>query len=156
MKEVLFNLIRKHHYNISIYTEEIFERRCQEEIIRSDEEQSSFVYIEIDFATIQNLFPKSPSAENSENGEIFWEIFFAALSKNNRGSDIIGFLEKESGLGMLLLDSKLPGWNRVKGRIEQTAREQGYGDIGTILNKAIKPIVYPTCIQESGEPAAAQ
>lgn len=154
MKDVLFNLIRKHHYNISIYTEEIFERRCQEEIIRSDEEQSSFVYIEFDFVAIQNAFPKAPTAENGGNGEIFWEIFFAALSKNNRGSDIIGFLEHESGLGMLLLDSKLPGWERVKGRIEQTAREQGYGDVSPFLDKVIKPIVYPTCIQENSEPAA--
>ena len=71
-----------------------------------------------------------------------------ALSKNNRGSDIIGFLEQESGIGMLLLDSKLPGWERVKGRIEQTSREQGYRVFTPILNNIIKPIVYPACIQQ--------
>ena len=54
MKEYLFNLIKKHQYNISIYTEDIFERRCQEEIIRSDEDNSSFLYIELDFETIEN------------------------------------------------------------------------------------------------------
>jgi len=142
MKETLFNLIRKHHYNISIYTEEIFERRCQEEIIRSDEEQNSFVYVEFDFNTI------SKALQDEETITKFWDVFFMALSKNNRGSDIIGFLEQESGIGMLLLDSKLPGWERVKGRIEQTSREQGYRVFTPILNNIIKPIVYPACIQQ--------
>ena len=142
MKETLFNLIRKHHYNISIYTEEIFERRCQEEIIRSDEEQNSFVYVEFDFNTI------SKALQDEESITKFWDVFFMALSKNNRGSDIIGFLEHENGIGMLLLDSKLPGWERVKGRIEQTAREQGYRAFTPILNNIIKPIVYPACIQQ--------
>ncbi|MBQ1824042.1 MAG: hypothetical protein II121_02755 [Fibrobacter sp.] len=142
MKETLFNLIRKHHYNISIYTEEIFERRCQEEIIRSDEEQNSFVYVEFDFNTI------SKALQDEETITKFWDVFFMALSKNNRGSDIIGFLEQESGIGMLLLDSKLPGWERVKGRIEQTSREQGYRAFTPILNNIIKPIVYPACIQQ--------
>ena len=142
MKETLFNLIRKHHYNISIYTEEIFERRCQEEIIRSDEEKSSFVYIELDFNTISSILKDEDLILK------FWETVFKALSKNNRGSDIIGFLEQESGIGMLLLDSKLPGWERVKGRIEQTSREQGYRVFTPILNNIIKPIVYPACIQQ--------
>ena len=71
-----------------------------------------------------------------------------ALSKNNRGSDIIGFLEQESGIGMLLLDSMLPGWERIKGRIVQTAREQGLDTSKLVLDDIIKPIVYPACIQK--------
>ncbi|WP_290746045.1 hypothetical protein [Fibrobacter sp. UBA4309] len=142
MKETLFNLIRKHHYNISIYTEEIFERRCQEEIIRSDEEKSSFVYIELDFNTISSILKDEDLILK------FWETVFKALSKNNRGSDIIGFLDGTSGIGMLLLDSMLPGWDRIKGRIEQTAREEGYNEFAPVLDNAIKPIVYPACILE--------
>ena len=142
MKEMLFNLIRKHHYNISIYTEEIFERRCQEEIIRSDEEKSSFVYIELDFNTISSILKDEDLILK------FWETVFKALSKNNRGSDIIGFLEQESGIGMLLLDSMLPGWERIKGRIVQTAREQGLDTSKLVLDDIIKPIVYPACIQK--------
>ena len=66
MKQELFKLIRKHHFNISIYTEEIFERRCQEEIIRSDEDQSSFVYLEFDFGAIRKIL-------QSEDANIqFW------------------------------------------------------------------------------------
>ena len=142
MKELLFNLIRKHHSNISIYTEEIFGRRCQEEIIRSDEEKSSFVYIEFDFNTISRAIPDQDAFTR------FWDVFFMALSKNNRGSDIIGFLEQESGIGMLLLDSMLPGWERIKGRIVQTAREQGLDTSKLVLDDIIKPIVYPACIQK--------
>ena len=81
MKETLFNLIRKHHYNISIYTEEIFERRCQEEIIRSDEEQNSFVYVEFDFNTI------SKALQDEETITKFWDVFFMALSSNTAPSN---------------------------------------------------------------------
>ena len=151
MKELLFNIIRKCHFNISIYTAEIFERRCQEEIIRSDEDKSSFVYLEFDFKTIQDMF------KTEEQNELFWEVFMEALSKNRRGSDIIGFLENNTGLGMLLLDSKIEGWNRVRGRIEQIAMTKDFGAASLILINAVRPIVYPACIQEpvSAEAASA-
>ena len=147
MKETLFEIIRKCHFNISIYTAEIFERRCQEEIIRSDEDKSSFVYLEFDFKTIKEML------KTDEQNEIFWEVFLESLTKNSRGSDIIGFLENNSGLGMLLLDSKLEGWNRVRGRIEQIAQRREFGAISLILPNAVRPIVYPACIQDESEAA---
>ena len=143
MKQELFKLIRKHHFNISIYTSEIFERRCQEEIIRSDEEKSSFVYIEFDFNTISRAIPDQDAFTK------FWDVFFMALSKNNRGSDIIGFLEQESGIGMLLLDSKIEGWIRVRGRILQKADSLGLPSAVSVLANTVKPIVYPTCIADA-------
>ena len=149
MKELLFNIIRKCRFNISIYTAEIFERRCQEEIIRSDEDKSSFVYLEFDFKTIQDMF------KTEEQNELFWEVFMEALSKNRRGSDIIGFLENNTGLGMLLLDSKIEGWNRVRGRIEQIAMTKDFGAASLILINAVRPIVYPACIQEPATAEAA-
>ncbi|MCQ2106689.1 MAG: hypothetical protein MJZ26_12960 [Fibrobacter sp.] len=143
MKELLFNLIGKHKYDISIYTEEIFERRCQEEIIRSDEDLSSFVYIEFDFESLKKqLVTEEAYAQ-------FWEVFMASLHKSNRGSDIIGFLEHNAGLGMLLLDSQLQGWNRVKGRIVQMGHNMDFPQIENILDKNIKPIIYPACIQDT-------
>ncbi|MCL4102981.1 hypothetical protein SAMN05720766_11911 [Fibrobacter sp. UWH9] len=145
MKDLLFNLIGKHKYDISIYTEEIFERRCQEEIIRSDEDNSSFVYIEFDFETVRK------ELGSDEANDKFWEVFLASLHKSNRGSDIIGFLEMGSGLGMLLLDSKIEGWNRVRGRIEQMGSTMGFNQVNKLLNSVVKPIVYPTCIQVSGD-----
>jgi hypothetical protein len=78
----------------------------------------------------------------------FWDIFLAAMSKNGRSSDIIGFLENESGLGLLLLDSKVEGWTRLKGRIAQMALVHSFeDDMLAILNETIKPILYPACIQ---------
>lgn len=147
MKEALFEIIRKCRFNISIYTAEIFERRCQEEIIRSDEDKSSFVYLEFDFKTIKEML------KTDEQNEIFWEVFLESLTKNSRGSDIIGFLENNSGLGMLLLDSKLEGWNRVRGRIEQIAQRREFSAISLILPNAVRPIVYPACIQDESEAA---
>ncbi len=147
MKETLFEIIRKCRFNISIYTAEIFERRCQEEIIRSDEDKSSFVYLEFDFKTIKEML------KTDEQNEIFWEVFLESLTKNSRGSDIIGFLENNSGLGMLLLDSKLEGWNRVRGRIEQIAQRREFSAISLILPNAVRPIVYPACIQDESEAA---
>ncbi len=143
MKQELFKLIRKRHFNISIYTAEIFERRCQEEIIRSDEDKSSFVYLEFDFAAIRKIL------STEEESMLFWDVFLTALNKNNRGSDIIGFLENETGLGMLLLDSKIEGWIRVRGRILQTADNMGVSSIAGVLASIVKPIVYPTCIADA-------
>ena len=144
MKELLYNLIRKHKYSISIYTEEIFERRCQEEIIRSDEDNSSFVYLEFDFESLKKELPDEDVFMQ------FWDSLFAVLSSGSRGSDIVGFLEHESGLGMLLLDSKLDGWQRVKGRIEQ--KTDNNGKVKAILDKVVKPILYPACIQNMPAP----
>ena len=143
MKQELFKLIRKHRFNISIYTSEIYERRCQEEIIRSDEDKSSFVYLEFDFAAIRKIL------KTEEESTQFWDVFLTALNKNNRGSDIIGFLENEAGLGMLLLDSKIEGWIRVRGRILQTADSMGCTSIASVLSTIVKPIVYPTCISDA-------
>ena len=142
MKEDLFNLIKKHQYNISIYTEDIFERRCQEEIIRSDEDKSSFVYIEFDFEAIDNVLG------NETNSQQFWNIFLETLSKNKRGNDILGLLEHESGIGLLLLDSKLDGWIRLIGRFNRTASKHNFDIINLVLEKNVKPIVYPSCIQD--------
>ncbi len=142
MKEALFNLIRKRRLNISIYTEEIFERRCQEEIIRSDEEQSSFAYLEFDFTSIRAAYP------DDETNLQFWDSVISTIAKSNRGSDIIGFLENGAGLGLLLLDSKEEGWKRVKGRILQTAKENSVEGVQHILNDLIRPIIYPACIQD--------
>ena len=148
MKELLFNLIRKHKYNISIYTEEIFERRCQEEIIRSDEDNSSFVYLEFDFETLKKELADEASVTQ------FWNSFFSVLNSGSRGSDIVGFLEHESGLGMLLLDSKLNGWERIKGRIEQKT-SSNLDKVKEVLDKTIKPILYPACIQNEPAPESA-
>ena len=83
MKELLYNLIRKHKYNISIYTEEIFERRCQEEIIRSDEDDSSFVYLEFDFEALKKELPDEGDftqfSWNFSFGKCIHQLLFCSL-----------------------------------------------------------------------------
>lgn len=150
MKETLFEIIRKCRFNISIYTAEIFERRCQEEIIRSDEDKSSFVYIEFDFDSIDNTLG------NESNSQLFWNIFLETLSKNKRGNDILGFLEHESGIGLLLLDSKIDGWTRLIGRFIRTASKHNFDIMNLVLEKNVKPIVYPSCIQDIQAQQAAK
>ena len=134
MKQELFKLIRKHHFNISIYTAEIFERRCQEEIIRSDEDQSSFVYLEFDFDEIKKV------AQSDEDSLRFLEVMLTALNRNNRGSDI---------LGMLLLDSKIESWIRIRGRLLQTANDMDFKGLSNVLSAIVKPIVYPACVSDA-------
>ena len=143
MKQELFKLIRKHHFNTSIYTAEIFERRCQEEIIRSDEDKSSFVYLEFNFDAIKKI------VQTDEATMQFWDVFLTALNRNNRGSDILGFLENDAGIGMLLLDSKIEGWIRVRGRILQTADNANFPLATNIIASVVKPIVYPACISDA-------
>ena len=143
MKQELFKLIRKHHFNISIYTEDIFERRCQEEIIRSDEDKSSFVYLEFDFSAIEKILKDRDTCIQ------FWEVFLTALNKNCRGSDVIGFLENESGLGMLLFDSRIESWIRIRGRLLQTAINMDFKEMPNLLSSIIKPIVYPACVSDA-------
>ena len=70
------------------------------------------------------------------------------LSKNKRGDDVLGFLEHESGIGLLLLDSKLEGWTRLVGRFKQTASSQNFDLIGLVFQDNVRPIVYPACIQD--------
>ena len=64
-------------------------------------------------------------------------------------------------MGLLLLDTKIEGWNRVRGRIEQMAVVHDFKiDMQDLLNKVVRPIIYPACIQniENAEPqpSAAQ
>ena len=95
------------------------------------------------------------SSDLPDEGEFtqFWNSIFAVLNSGSRGSDIVGFLEHESGIGMLLLDSKLDGWQRVKGRIEQ--KTDNNGKVKDILDKVVKPILYPACIQNLPAPESA-
>ena len=76
-------------------------------------------------------------------------MFFAALNKNSRRSDVIGFLEKGTGLGMLLLDSKIEGWIRVRGRLLQTASDMNFSGMSELLASIMKPIVYPACVTDA-------
>ena len=78
----------------------------------------------------------------------FWNIFLETLSQNKRGNDILGFLEHENGIGLLLLDSKLDGWTRLAGRFIRTASKHDFEIMNLVFENNVKPIVYPSCIQD--------
>ena len=104
ISEYLKTCIRKQKREIVVYPNDLFEQRVQEEMIRTDEYKSYFVYAELDFESVRKNLP-------ADQEEKFWEAFFKTLATKGRGSDVLGLLEKDSGLGLILLDSKMDGWD---------------------------------------------
>lgn len=132
--------IKKQKYGIVIYPNDLFELRVQEEMIRADEYKSFFVYVEMDFRAIRAALP-------SDEEEKFWKAVFSSFATKGRGSDVIGFLENESGIGLVLLDSMMDGWHRLAGRFKEFAKDS-VADIQRPLD-TIKALVYPAYIEAS-------
>ncbi|MCK9183558.1 MAG: hypothetical protein M0P13_11880 [Fibrobacteraceae bacterium] len=135
------NWIEKQKYGIVVYPADLFELRIQEEMIRADEYKSYFVYVEIDF----NAIRKELKGEEAEYE--FWKAFLKCLATKDRGSDVYGLLKNNTGIGLLLLDSKMEGWRRLEGRIKEFSKIT-LGDISEVLKKGIKEFVYPACLEK--------
>ena len=142
ISEYLKTCIRKQKREIVVYPNDLFEQRVQEAMSRTDEYKSYFVYAELDFESVRKNLP-------ADQEEKFWEAFFKTLATKGRGSDVLGLLEKDSGLGLILLDSKMDGWDRLVGRIREFGRD-GVTDFGELLG-TVKAFVYPAYI----DPASA-
>lgn len=140
MKKIIINGIKNHKYDLILYPAEFFELRVQEEIIRSDEYKTSFVYIEMDFNKIKT------SLKDDAEELAFWEAALRSMAIKKRGSDVIGFLPDDAGIGLLLLDSKMEGWQRLQGRILEFCRLT-IGDISETIRKGTKTFVYPACLK---------
>jgi len=141
MKKIIFNGIKNHKYDLIMYPAEFFELRIQEEIVRTDEYKSSFVYVEMDFKKIK------ASLRDDEDELAFWEAALRSMAIKKRGSDVLGFLQDDAGVGLLLLDSKMEGWIRLQGRISEFCRLT-IGDISTTIKKATRAFVYPACLKD--------
>lgn len=141
IKNFILNGIKNHKYDLIIYPAEFFELRTQEEIVRSDEYDSSFVYVEMDFKKIKNTF------KNEADEIAFWEAALRSMAIKKRGSDVLGFSQDDAGIGLLLLDSKMDGWIRLQGRISEFCRLT-IGDISSTLAKGTKAFVYPACLKD--------
>ncbi len=139
--EIILNWLQNLRSDITIYPDVFFELRTQEEMIRADENKSFFVYVEITFDKIKKAF----SDELSEKS--FWECFLKCIAFKDRGSDVLGALPEKAGLGLLMLDSKMGGWNRLKGRIEEFCRHS-LGDVSEILDTKVRAFVYPACLED--------
>lgn len=130
--------IKKQKYGIVIYPNDLFELRVQEEMIRADEYKSYFVYAEMDFGAIRNALPK-------DEEEKFWKAVLKSFATKGRGSDVIGFLENDSGIGLIMLDSRMDGWHRLVGRFKEFAKDS-VSDVKRPIN-TVKAFVYPAYIE---------
>ena len=108
--------IKKQKYGIVIYPNDLFELRVQEEMIRADEYKSYFVYAEMDFRAIRDALP-------NDEEEKFWKAVLKSFATKGRGSDVIGFLENDNGIGLIMLDSRIDGWRRLVGRCKEFAKD---------------------------------
>ena len=144
--EFFHSYIKKQKNGVVLYPNGLFDQRVQEEMIRADEYKSYFVYAEIDFDSIRNALPQDQEKK-------FWEAVFKSFATKGRGSDVLGILENESGVGIIMLDSKMDGWDRLVGRIKEFTKNS-INDIGKPLN-TIKAFVYPAYI-DSETPEATQ
>ncbi|MDR1759603.1 MAG: hypothetical protein LBR60_03645 [Fibrobacter sp.] len=142
--EIILNWLQNLRSDVTIYPDAFFELRTQEEMIRADENKSFFVYVEIKFDKIESTF----SDETAEKA--FWENFLKCIAFKDRGSDVLGFLPERAGLGLLMLDSKMSGWTRLKGRIEEFCR-RSLGDVSEILDTKVRAFVYPACLDDFSE-----
>lgn len=141
IKNIILNGIKSHKYDLIIYPAEFFELRTQEEIVRSDEYDSSFVYVEMDFEKIRKTL------QNETEEIAFWEAALRSMAIKKRGSDVLGFSQDDAGIGLLLLDSKMEGWIRLQGRISEFCRLT-IGNVSATLAKGTKAFVYPSCLKD--------
>lgn len=134
--------IQRQKYGLVIYPANFFDLRIQEEMIRADDAKSFFVYAELDFEAIRQKLSESEEKK-------FWESVLKSFATKGRGSDVIGMLEKDRGIGLLLLDSQMDGWSRLCDSICEYCKGS-IGDIEAPL-QAVKTFVYPALIaKESG------
>jgi hypothetical protein len=118
LPEELNLALQKHKKKVFIYAWEYFSRRIHDELVRSVIEESPFFYVEINFNIVQKALPGG--TDRSE----YWKAFFELLATQKRGCDLCGFLNNDSGIAFLFVDSVLntkdnnPIWNRFCSEIE--------------------------------------
>ncbi len=140
MKEYFQQLQKRNAFSLVIYPENILERRAQEEILRSDESKTYFIYAEVSFATLQEALPM----EGDQN--LFLDILLQCLQSNIRGSDAIGLLPDGEGLVILMPETQKEGWVRLQKAFNQKLSDRK--DLCKVFSEKINPIVYPSCLNK--------
>lgn len=140
MKEYFQHLTKKKSFTLTIYPAETLERRAQEEIVRSDENKTYFIYAEASFAALEAAIP----LEADQN--LFLDIFLQCLQSNIRGSDAIGMLPGDSGVVLLMPETQKDGWVRFQKAFSQKLADRK--DLCKAFAETITPIVYPSCLQK--------
>lgn len=140
MKDYFQQLTKKKSYSLTIYPAEILERRTQEEIVRSDENKTYFIYAEVNFETLEKALPM----EGDQN--LFLDIFLQCMQSNIRGSDAVGMLPEDKGLVVLMPETQKDGWARLYKAFVQKLSDRK--DICKVFSEYISPIVYPSCLKQ--------
>jgi len=94
MPEEFKSVLKKRKKSTFIYNWEFFSRRIHDELVFSVIEECQFLYIEINFSTIDNELQRKIDRIK------FWHAFFDQLNKK-RFSDLCGFLDKEEGIAIV-------------------------------------------------------
>lgn len=139
MKDYFQYLSKKKSFSLTIYPAEILERRAQEEIVRSDENKTYFIYAEASFETLATAIP----LEADQN--LFLEVLLQCLQSNIRGSDAIGMLPDNKGIVVLMPETQKDGWVRLQKAFAQKLSDRK--DLCKAFADHIVPIVYPSCLQ---------
>ena len=143
MWEYFIHLAKKKSFLKMIYPANIFERRIQEEIVRTDNSNYFFVYTEFDFENLKPFF------KTKEDSELFVRTLLNCLINDIRSSDAIGFLPKERGVGVLMPESSNNAFDRIVHAFANKIPERK--DLCSVLKEKVNPIIYPLCLSEKNE-----
>lgn len=98
-RDFVLEHISQFRYDAYFYTSELFTRRIHEEKYRCGELGTQFCLLEIPYDGLI-----IPGVEHEIKIQI-WREFLSGMHSSLRGSDSRGFLPKNSGIGVLFLDS---------------------------------------------------
>jgi hypothetical protein len=118
LPEELSLVLRKYQNKVFVYAWKYFTKRIHDELFYSVVEESPFFYVEIKFSVVYKELP------TIDDRSKFWKVFFDLLSTQKRGCDLCGFLNKNEGIALLLVDSAIntkegnPVWNRFCTEVE--------------------------------------
>lgn len=110
--EYIAEQLQRYSSDYFIYPWSLFELRLQEEMIRTDRSGSPFYYVEFHFSCLPDIWPDSADVKR------FASLLLQVAVNSARGSDIKGLLENDRGLGLVLLDSGVEGWNVFRQRLD--------------------------------------
>lgn len=141
MKACFEHLTKRKFFKATIYPVELFERRVQEEIARSDENNDSFVYTEIEFDMIKE------NIASEQDRKLFLLAVLQCLQFDMRSSDSIGLLPDDKGFVVLMPESHgVYAWKRLQLAFGNRIADRP--DFVKLFKEKIQPIVYPTCLEQ--------
>jgi len=134
------NIKKKSFSSIVVYPADILDQRTQEEMLRSEKYNSSFIYAEVDF----NLLDQHILHESDQ--DLFITILLQVLQSDTRITDIIGLLPDNQGFVVLMPEAKEKAWFRIKRSFAEKLADRP--DLSKIFKEHVHPIVYPIYLKK--------